>query len=111
MLEEASSDASVLICFCVEKVLGGSTKAICRFKADSKVHAGIQAELEKTTESFKSFERKDIKLKEDTKHLKAKLKKLGDKVTKDTSKAEVRAGFQLWICCCLSTSLTYSFTG
>ena len=53
------------------------------------MHAGIQSELEKTNESFKSFERKDIKLKEDTKHLKAKLKKLGDKIAKDSAKAEV----------------------
>ena len=62
----------------------------CRFKAESKVHDNIQAELQKTSETFKGFERKDIKLKEDMKHLKAKLKKLGDKLTKDTTKAEVR---------------------
>lgn len=64
-------------------------QAKCRLKAESKVHGDIQAELEKTRETFKGFERKDIKLKEDMKHLKAKLKKLGDKLTKDTTKAEV----------------------
>lgn len=61
----------------------------CRYKADSKVHANIQSELDKSDEAMKGFERKDIKLREDMKHSKGKLKKLTDKIAKDAKKAEV----------------------
>jgi hypothetical protein len=62
---------------------------MCRYKADSKVQAGIQSQLDKSDASFKEIERKDIKVREDIKHLKGKLKKLCDKLAKDTVKAEV----------------------
>lgn len=61
----------------------------CRYKADSKVHSDIQSELDKSDESMKGFECKDIKLREDMKHLKGKLKKLTDKIGKDAKKSEV----------------------
>lgn len=54
------------------------------------MHAGIQAKLEESQEAMKGFERKDIKLREDVKHLKGKLKKLSEKLTKDAAKADVR---------------------
>eukprot|EP00884_Botryococcus_braunii_P019465 jgi/Botrbrau1/6201/Bobra.0344s0041.1 len=59
-----------------------------RFEAESVEHTRIQTELERAHEDFKSFERKDIKLREDIKHLKTKGKKLKDKLQKDAAKAE-----------------------
>ena len=52
-------------------------------------HGSVAKELERANEEFKEFERKDIKYREDVKHLKAKLKKLQDKLTKDTTKMQV----------------------
>ena len=72
-----------ILFFCETKV------RTTRYKEESKSQAATQAELDKANERFKEYERKDIKLREDLKHLKAKLKKLGDKLTKDTAKAEV----------------------
>ena len=62
----------------------------CRYNLEAKQQAEIQSQLDKAEESFKEFERKDIKLREDMKHLKAKLKKLSDKLTKDQAKAKVK---------------------
>jgi predicted nucleic acid-binding Zn-ribbon protein len=62
----------------------------CRYNDGSRVQGGIQGQLEQAHAAFKEIERKDIKVREDVKHLKAKLKKLGDKLGKDTTKAEVR---------------------
>ena len=45
--------------------------------------------MDKAEEAFKEFERKDIKLREDMKHLKTKLKKLTDKIAKDATKLQV----------------------
>ncbi len=59
------------------------------FEAESVEHTRIQTELERAHEEFKSFERKDIKLREDIKHLKTKGKKLKDKLQKDAAKAQV----------------------
>lgn len=50
----------------------------------------IQQQLDRTAESFKVFERKDVKLREDVKHLKAKLDKLTDKLATDSASAEAR---------------------
>ena len=61
----------------------------CRCTEGGRVQAGIQGQLEQADSAFKEIERKDIKVREDVKHLKAKLKKLGDKLGKDTAKAEV----------------------
>ena len=52
-------------------------------------HGSVAKELERANEEFKEFERKDIKYREDVKHLKAKLKKLQDKLVKDTAKMQV----------------------
>ena len=52
-------------------------------------HGSVAKELERANEEFKEFERKDIKYREDVKHLKVKLKKLQDKLTKDTAKMQV----------------------
>ncbi len=91
--------------------LCGILKAIlefadCRFKADSNVHGKILSELETSEEAMKGFERKDIKLREDLKHLKGKLKKLTEKIGKDAKKAEV--GFSLHLNLILYHSVTIS---
>ena len=62
----------------------------CRFQKESKEHKAIQKELDAANERFKEYERKDVKLREDVKHLSAKQKKLLDKLAKDTTKAEVK---------------------
>ena len=49
-------------------------------------HGAIQKELEAASSEFKEFERKDIKYREDIKHMKTKLKKLEDKSNKDASR-------------------------
>ncbi len=59
-------------------------------------HGGVAKELDRANEEFKEFERKDIKYREDLKHLKAKLKKLQDKLAKDSAKMQV---------CCLHMTL------
>nr|CAD32690.1 SMC4 protein [Oryza sativa] len=55
-------------------------------------HAKRQEVLENNMKSckdqFKEFERKDVKYREDLKHLKQKIKKLEDKTEKDTSKID-----------------------
>lgn len=61
----------------------------CRFKDMSADHGSVAKELERANEEFKEFERKDIKYREDLKHVKAKLKKLQEKLTKDSAKMEV----------------------
>lgn len=67
-----------------------------RFTDMSADHGAVAKELERANEEFKEFERKDIKYREDLKHLKAKLKKLQEKLTKDTAKMQVRR-------CCVAT--------
>ena len=52
-------------------------------------HGSVAKELERANEEFKEFERKDIKYREDLKHVKAKLKKLQEKLTKDSAKMQV----------------------
>ncbi|KAF0923368.1 hypothetical protein E2562_006275 [Oryza meyeriana var. granulata] len=55
-------------------------------------HTKRQEDLENNMKSckdqFKEFERKDVKYREDLKHLKQKIKKLEDKTEKDTSKID-----------------------
>ncbi len=51
----------------------------------------MQKELDAANERFKEYERKDVKLREDIKHLQAKQKKLADKRSKDSAKAQARA--------------------
>lgn len=57
-----------------------------KYNSVSKEYAGIQKELETASSDFKEFERKDIKYREDIKHIKSKLKKLEDKASKDANK-------------------------
>lgn len=52
-------------------------------------HGSVAKELERANEEFKEFERKDIKYREDLKHVKAKLKKLQEKLTRDSAKMQV----------------------
>lgn len=52
--------------------------------------AEIQRELDKTDAGLHEYERKDIKLREDIRHLKAKLKKLDEKLAKEGALAEAR---------------------
>ena len=61
-----------------------------RFQKESKEHKAIQKELDAANERFKEYERKDVKLREDIKHLSTKQKRLLDKLAKDTTKAEVK---------------------
>ncbi len=60
-----------------------------RYEAERKEHGKIQKELDAANERFKEYERKDVKLREDIKHLQAKQKKLADKHAKDAAKAQV----------------------
>ena len=60
-----------------------------RFQKERKEHKAIQKELDAANERFKEYERKDVKLREDIKHLSAKQKKLSGKVSKDVARAEV----------------------
>lgn len=68
-----------------------------RFEGEKKEHGKIQRELDAANERFKEYERKDVKLREDIKHLQAKQKKLADKRTKDSAKAQA---------CILATAVT-----
>ncbi|EIE19557.1 RecF/RecN/SMC protein [Coccomyxa subellipsoidea C-169] len=60
-----------------------------KFEAEKKEHGKMQKELDAANERFKEYERKDVKLREDIKHLLAKQKKLADKRSKDSAKAQV----------------------
>jgi structural maintenance of chromosome 4 len=57
-----------------------------QYNAALAEHAAIQKDLESVQEEFKEFERKDIKHREDLKHLKAKIKKLDEKSAKDAGR-------------------------
>jgi hypothetical protein len=61
-----------------------------RLKASASDRDAGQRQLEVSSATFREFERRDIKYREDLKHLKAKIKKLGDKLAKDEAKAQVR---------------------
>ena len=61
------------------------------YNAASKAHSKIAAELEKAKKDFESFERKDVKFREDMKHLKAKKKKAEDKLAAEAKKRDALA--------------------
>ena len=61
-----------------------------RVKAEAKQHAAVQRELDAANERFKEFERRDVKLREDLKHLKARRKKLVERAQKEGAKQTVR---------------------
>ncbi len=66
----------------------------------------MQRELDAANERFKEYERKDVKLREDIKHLAAKHKKLTDKLAKDTAKAEASSTARYLHHCFLSIMLS-----
>ena len=68
----------------------------------------MAAEMEKTKGEFAVFERKDIKLKEDIKHLKAKDKKLKETIVKEKEKADkARESIPKQVCAaCVSSVFT-----
>ncbi|KAL9227011.1 hypothetical protein vseg_002759 [Gypsophila vaccaria] len=51
-----------------------------------KRHEDLDNDLRKCKEEFKEFERQDVKHREDSKHMKQKIKKLEDKAEKDAAK-------------------------
>jgi len=51
----------------------------------------IQAELDKSVKEYSEFERKDIKFREDLKHMKANIKKIETKLSKDIEKQKQMA--------------------
>ena len=57
-------------------------------KVRKKQQGAIQAELESVNKDFSEFERKDIKLREDLKHLKQKQKKVEEKLRKEQKNKE-----------------------
>ena len=63
---------------------------VTALEAAHKQHAAalgkLRGELDKASKEFAEFERKDIKHREDLKNMKARAKKLDDKVGKDTAK-------------------------
>lgn len=61
-----------------------------RVKAEAKQHAAVQRELDAANERFKEFERRDVKLREDLKHLKARRQKLAERAQKEGAKQTVR---------------------
>ena len=48
----------------------------------------VQVEMDKTSEDFKDFERRDVKFREDLKFMKSKMKKASEKATKEEKKRE-----------------------
>eukprot|EP00935_MAST-01C_sp_MAST-1C-sp1_P001078 g1078.t1 len=69
-----------------------SEKAVKSMEAQYTEKTGeyeeINAEMVKCKKEFTAFERKDIKYREDLKHMKGQLKKLNETVKKETKKAE-----------------------
>ena len=59
--------------------------------------ARVAEELEAASEEFRAFERQDIKFREDLKHLKAKVKKLQEKLARDEAKLQV--GWSIPLAC------------
>lgn len=57
-----------------------------RYNQAKQENDQLSKELESKREQFKEFERKDIKLREDMKHLGAKKKKTTTKMSKDEEK-------------------------
>jgi structural maintenance of chromosome 4 len=49
----------------------------------------VAAQLEAAQERFKEYERKDVKLREDVRHLSARAQKLAAKLARDAAKAQV----------------------
>ncbi len=60
-----------------------------RMKAEGEQHAAVQRELDAANERFKEFERRDVQLREDLKHLKAKRRKLAERLQREGAKRTV----------------------
>lgn len=76
--------------FCLPRLLfHWSLGAWCRFKEEKREHGAVQRELDAANERFKEYERKDVKLREDAKHLGGKAKKLHEKQARDAARAQV----------------------
>ena len=56
-----------------------------KFKAQATEMNEVQQNLEKTSKEFAEFEKKDVKFREDLKHMKQQVKKLDEKLTKETA--------------------------
>ena len=50
----------------------------------------MAAQLEAASERFKEYERRDVRLREDVRHLGAKARKLADRMARDAAKAQAR---------------------
>ena len=59
-----------------------------KFKAQATEMNEVQQNLEKTTKEFAEFEKKDVKFREDLKHMKQQVKKLDEKLTKESAQKE-----------------------
>lgn len=57
-----------------------------KYNAIAAQHGSIQKELDNAQEEFKNFEKKDIKYREDIKHLKSKIERLETKAAKDKAR-------------------------
>lgn len=68
----------------------------CLQAAEAEV-AAVTSSLEEAQERFKEFERKDVKVRADLKHQKAKLKSVTTKLAADQKNIEVGGK----ACCCL----------
>ena len=79
-----------LACLCLHLQSPGTSFYDGRVKAEAKQHAAVQRELDAANERFKEFERRDVKLREDLKHLKARRKKLAERALKEGAKQTVR---------------------
>jgi structural maintenance of chromosome 4 len=58
------------------------------YNAEAKEHTKIAAAMAKEKKNFEAFERKDVKIREDMKHLKAKKKKADDKLAAEAKKCD-----------------------
>ena len=79
------------------KGLTALLRCLCRAKSMGAERARVAGELEAASEEFRAFERQDIKFREDLKHLKAKVKKLQDKLARDETKLQV--GWSMPLAC------------
>ena len=68
------------------------TRCPIRLKGEQAEHDGVAAQLEAANERFKEYERRDVRLREDVRHLGAKAKKLADRLARDAARAQACAG-------------------
>ena len=61
-----------------------------KFKAQATEMNEIQQNLDNSTKEFAEFEKKDVKFREDLKHMKQQVKKLDEKLAKESAKGKNR---------------------